>query len=116
MSIELVSSANVGTEREKHIAILQNTAIIFFKETPPFLEREGHVMLFLAQIASTLLVFLITTALPIAVIVFIIYKLAKKLSRDHVEYQYKYQQYKEAEAELDEIAADLRRHQGEEDR
>lgn len=73
-------------------------------------------MLFLAQITSTLLVFLITTALPIAIIGFIIYKLAKKLSHDHVEYKYRYQQYKEAEAELDKIVADLRRHQEKTDR
>ncbi len=34
----------------------------------------------------------------------------KKLSRDHIEYQYKYQQYKEADAEIRDIEADVKRH------
>ena len=67
-------------------------------------------MLFWGQIISTLLVFIITIALPIAIIGFIIYILAKKLSHDHIEYQYKYRQYKEAEAEFNEIARDLNKH------
>lgn len=66
-------------------------------------------MLFVGLI-STLLVLLLI-ALPIIAIVFLAYRLIKKLSHDHVEYQYKYKQYKEAEAELNDIEADLRQHQ-----
>lgn len=61
-----------------------------------------------------LLMFFITTILPILLIAFIAYKLVKRLNRDKVEYQYRYQQYKEAEAELNDIAADLRQHPEEE--
>jgi len=62
-----------------------------------------------------LLSYLLALILPPAIIIFIVYKLIKKLSRDHIEYQYKYQQYKEAEAEIKDIEADVKRH-WEEDR
>lgn len=67
-------------------------------------------MLFLADLAM-LFLGLLVVILPTAILIFIIYKLIKKLSHDHIEYQYRYQQYKEAEAEIDEIAADIRMHQ-----
>lgn len=59
------------------------------------------------------LMFFITVILPILLIAFIAYKLIKKLSHDHVEYQYRYQQYKEDEATINSIEADLKRHQEE---
>ena len=64
----------------------------------------------LMGITSWALILLII-GLPIMAIIFLAYKLIKKLSHDHVEYQYKYQQYKGAEAELNDIEADLRQHQ-----
>lgn len=53
-----------------------------------------------------LLVLIIT-----ATIIFGIYQLAKKLSHDYIEYQYKYNEYQKAKEEINEIGADLKRHE-----
>lgn len=66
-------------------------------------------MMFFANLTMLLLGILVVI-LPTAIIVLVIYKLIKKLSRDHIEYQYRYQQYKEAEAEFNDIEADIKRH------
>nr|WP_325299095.1 hypothetical protein [uncultured Dysosmobacter sp.] len=60
----------------------------------------------IATIETGLLVLIITAA-----ILFGIYQLAKKLSHDHIEYQYKYNEYQKAKEEINEIGADLRTHE-----
>jgi len=57
-----------------------------------------------------LLMFFVTRILPILILALVIYKIGKKLIQHRIAYQYKYQQYKEAEAEINDIEADVRRH------
>lgn len=60
----------------------------------------------IATIETGLLALIIT-----ATIIFGIYQLAKKLSHDHIEYQYRYNEYQKAKEEINEIGADLRKHE-----
>jgi len=57
-----------------------------------------------------LLIFFVTRILPILILGWVIYKISKKLIHHRIEYQYGYQQFKEAEAEINDIEADVKRH------